>query len=73
MLNEVINFFDFVGLQISYDTRDKSMYINNTTGVDKLYIDEKDEYNNIIRKYLPYYSQEESYKYLGVWINLTLN
>src|SRR5271163_419464 len=47
MLNEVINFFDFVELQISYDTRDKSVYTNNTRGVDKLYIDEKNQYNNI--------------------------
>ena len=73
MLNEVINFFEYVGLQIAYDTRDKSVYTNNTSGIDKLYIDEKDQYNNVIRKYLPYYSKEESYKYLGVWMNLSLN
>src|SRR5271163_4971274 len=59
ILNEVIDFFGFVGLQIAYDIRDKSVYTNNTFEIEKLYIDERDQYNNIIRKYLPYYSQDE--------------
>src|SRR5271163_2727880 len=73
ILNEVIDFFGFVRLQIAYNTRDKSMYTNNRFEIEKLYIDERNQYNNTIRKYLPYYSQDESYKYLGIWINLTLN
>src|SRR5271163_3721674 len=73
ILNEVIDFFGFVRLQIVYDTRDKSVYTNNTSQIEKLYIDERDQYKNRIRKYLPYYSQNKSYKYLRIWINLTLN
>src|SRR5271163_5216861 len=42
VLNEVINFFGFIELQIAYDTRDKSVYTNNTSEIEKLYIDERD-------------------------------
>ena len=28
--------------------------------------------DNKILKYLPYYKSNESYKYLGIWINLNL-
>ena len=66
MFNEVMNFFEFVRLQIIFDTKNKSIYTNNTFAVEKLYIDKKNQYNNFIKKYLPYYSKEESYKYLEV-------
>ena len=34
-----------IGLQISYDDRDKSVYTNNTSKYEKIYIDEKDTNN----------------------------
>ena len=73
MFYEYINYFEFIGLQIFYNDRDKSVYTNNTSKYEKIYIDKKDTNNLIIRKYLLYYNETEFYKYLGIWINLILN
>jgi hypothetical protein len=75
LFDECKSYFDFVRLNISYNNKEKNktIYINNTSRFDTLYFDEKDNNRNIIYKYIPYNSRKESYKYLGIWINLELD
>jgi hypothetical protein len=75
LFDECKSYFDFVGLNISYNDKekDKIIYTNNTSRFDTLYFDEKDNNRNIIRKYVLYNSGKEFYKYLEIWINLELD
>jgi hypothetical protein len=74
LFDECNDYFDFIGLNISYNDKekDKTIYTNNTNRYDTLHFDKKDSNRNILRKYVPYNSRKESYKYLGIWINLEL-
>ncbi|HYJ01232.1 MAG TPA: reverse transcriptase family protein, partial [Nitrososphaeraceae archaeon] len=66
----VQNYFDFVGLQMAADGRDKTIYTNNLEWtIHDIYI--KDKEGELVK--VPFYESSESYKYLGLWINLDLN
>jgi hypothetical protein len=71
-----VEYFQFIGLDISVDGRDKSVYTNNLTSPSvseqtlKVTTVHK---NKTTTKTLPFYKSKESYKYLGIWINLGLN
>ena len=76
LLNICSKYFNFIGLELAVDGRDKSVYTNNT-GIPiedeeeltvKTWKDGKETSTN-----LPFYVSSESYKYLGLWINLDLN
>jgi hypothetical protein len=75
LFNKCKDNFDFIGLNISYNDKekDKTIYTNNTTRYDTLHFDKKDNNRSIIRKYVLYNSRKESYKYLEIWINLELD
>jgi hypothetical protein len=68
LFDECKSYFDFVGLNILYNDKekDKTIYTNNTSRFDILYFDEKDNNRNTIHKYILYNSIKESYKYLGI-------
>src|ERR1700679_2928149 len=76
LLNTCVEYFQFIGLDISVDGRDKSVYTNNLTSPSvseqtlKVTTVHK---NKTTTKTLPFYKSKESYKYLGIWINLDLN
>ena len=76
MLNTCVNYFNYIGLDISVDGRDKSVYSSNTgaptTKNEHLSV-VVNENGKMVRKNLPYYESHESYKYLGLWINIDLN
>ena len=64
------DYFNFVGLKIAADGRDKTIYTNNVDlHIYDIYF--RDEDHNPIK--IPFYTSSESYKYLGLWINLELN
>src|ERR1700753_2379688 len=70
LMNLCVNYFKFVGLQIAVDGRDKTVYTHNLNrDIYDLYI--RDKEGNRVK--IPIYSKTESYKYLGLWINLELN
>jgi hypothetical protein len=75
LLNECAKYFEFVGLDIAADGRDKSVYTSNTgppSASNRLHF--TTHKNGVPEvKYLPYYESDESYKYLGLWINLDLD
>ena len=48
LFNECIGYFNFVGLSIAFDGRDKSIYTNNVSHFLKIYIDEKNKNRDII-------------------------
>ena len=75
LLNECAKYFDFVGLDIAVDGRDKSVYTSNTGPPNYSQRLKFTTHKNGITetKHLPYYESWESYKYLGLWINLDLN
>jgi len=68
LMNICLDYFDYVGLQMAADGRDKTIYTHNVDwDIYDLYIRDK---NKELLK-VPYYNSSESYKYLGLWINLT--
>ena len=72
LLNTSVEYFEFVGLQLATEGRDKTVYMNNTSERDTL-TTKTWENGKWTKKTLPYYTKEESYKYLGLNINLDLN
>jgi hypothetical protein len=75
LFNECKDYFDFIGLNILYNDKEKNktIYTSNTTRYDTLHFKEKDNNKNIIRKYVLYNSRKALYKYLEIWINLELD
>lgn len=70
LMNDCANYFTYVGLSFSIDGTDKTVYTNNLIyNIYNIYI--RDKNHNLVK--IPYYKKSESYKYLGVWINLDLN
>jgi hypothetical protein len=74
MLNKCIEYFEYIGLEITINGRDKSVYTNNlaiqNNNTLKVIKNIDDKY---ISKELLKYEKNESYKYLGLWINLELD
>ena len=75
LLNICNEYFEYVGLDIAVDGRDKSVYTSNTgTPLPQNMLKITKYVNGIPEtKILPYYKKNESYKYLGLWINLDLS
>ena len=67
LLDYCVDYFQYVGLDISVDGRDKSVYTNNTrapiTEEEQLIVKTLKN-KKIIKTALPYYTSQESYKYL---------
>ena len=72
LVNIVQKYFKFFGLEICVDGRDKSIYTSNHIINLSIKVDKKVD-NKWISTDLPFYKPNESYKYLGVWINLNLD
>jgi hypothetical protein len=74
MLDKCVEYFKYVGLEIAIDERDKSVYTNNLAIQNNNTLKViKNIDNKYISKELPKYEKNESYKYLGLWINLKLD
>jgi hypothetical protein len=74
ILDKYVEYFEYVGLEIAINERNKSVYTNNlaiqNNNILKII---KNIYSKYISKELSKYEKNESYKYLGLWINLKLD
>jgi len=81
IMNHVQQFCFFYGLDINYDEREKSVYTTFQTGDFDIMVRQLDcmkrcvdffgkEYTPVV---LPKLGKHESYKYLGIQLNLNLN
>ena len=79
-INKVQEFCFHYGVEINYDGREKSVYTTNEPGDSNIYIHQlpclnnsKDYFGQVYKKVaLPKLKKDESYKYLGIYINLDL-
>jgi hypothetical protein len=81
LINTVQKYLWFFGLELAVDGRDKSVYTSNNSDEEGkcIFVNNIPEYKDDVtkgkrkKKPLPFFDTHESYKYLGVWINLDLD
>jgi len=70
MMDIISEYCNYYGLSINYDGRDKSVYTNNTENIQHkiTFKDSEGKINELIKL-----KSDESYKYLGIYMNLNMN
>ena len=73
MLDQVCDFLTFYGMSLNTQGHDKTVYTSNSLALQHLFITSYDQNRNLQKTIVPYIPQDSCYKYLGVYISLTLD